>query len=263
MKKNILITGAGTGIGKDTAFELYKRGHAVIATTETEEQANALKLEAKKLNIIIDIFKLDITQASDRELVKPLDLDVLINNAGIGESGCIAEIDIEKIRNNFEVNVFSNFELSQLVLKKMFEKNMGTVVFVSSLAGRIPMTFLGPYSMTKFALSSGAETMRKEIHRVRKNVHISIVEPGGYHTGFNQKNVAKKYEWMDESSIFYPIIDKIKAEETRSFKLTESKSTNSIVKKIIKATEAKQPKLRYSAPAWQAFGVWLLRALGK
>jgi short-subunit dehydrogenase len=184
MKKNILITGAGTGIGKDTAFELYKRGHFVIATTETEEQANALRLEAKRINAQLEIFKLDVTQASDRELIKPRDIDVLISNAGIGESGCIAEIDIEKIRNNFEVNVFSNFELSQLVLKKMFEKNMGTVVFISSLAGRIPMTFLGPYSMTKFALSSGAETMRKEIHRVRKNVHICLVEPGGYHTGF-------------------------------------------------------------------------------
>ena len=263
MKKKILITGAGSGIGKDTAFELCKRGHFVYATTETEEQAAELKIEAKQRNTQLEIFKLDITQASDRELVNSIDIDVLISNAGIGESGSIAEIAMAKVRNNFEVNVFSNFELSQIVLKKMFEKNTGTVIFISSLAGRIPMTFLGPYSMTKFALSSGAETMRKEIHRVRENVHISLVEPGGYHTGFNQKNIAKKYEWMDESSIFFPILDKIKEEETRSFKLTENKNNKSIVRKIIKASEAKKPRLRYAAPAWQAFGVWFLRALGK
>ena len=255
MKKNILITGAGTGIGNDAAFELFKRGHFVIATTETEDQASALRLEAERLNAQLEIFKLDITQASDRELVKSRDIDVLICNAGIGESGCIAEIDIEKIRNNFEVNVFSNFELSQLVLKKMFEKNRGTIIFISSLAGRIALPFLGPYSMTKFALSSGAETMRAEIHRVRKNVHISLVEPGAYHTGFNQRNIAKKYEWMDESSIFHPIIDKIKKEEATTFKIMESNSNKSIVSKIVKASEARKPKLRYAAPAWQAFGV--------
>lgn len=263
MGKSILITGAGTGIGKDAAFELVKRGHFVMATTETKEQANALRLEAERLNARLEIFKLDITKAADRELVKSREIDVLICNAGIGESGSIAEIDIDKIRYNFEVNVFSNFELSQPVLKNMFAKNSGTVIFISSLAGRIAMPFLGPYCMTKFALSSGAETMRTEIHRVRKNVHISLVEPGGYHTGFNQRNMAKKYEWMDESSLFYPIMDQIKKEEARSFKVTESKSNKSIMSKIVKASEAKKPRLRYSAPAWQAFGVWFLRVLGK
>jgi len=263
VKKRILITGAGSGIGKETAFELSRRGHVVIATTETEDQAAELQSRAQHLNVPMEVFKLDITKAQDRALVKTIAIDVLINNAGIGESGCIAEIDMEKVRNNFEVNVFSHFELSQIVLKKMFEKNAGTVIFISSLAGRRPMTFLGPYSMTKFALSGGVETMRKEIHRVRKNVHISLVEPGAYHTGFNQRNIAKKYEWMDESSIFHPIIDQIKEEETRLFKLTESKNIKSIVRKIIKASESKKPRLRYSAPAWQAFGIWAQRAAGK
>ena len=263
MKKRILITGAGSGIGKDTAYALSKRGHFVIATTETEYQAKQLRSKAQELNIRLKVFKLDITDAQDRELVKAEDIDVLINNAAIGESGCLAEIDIEKVRNNFEVNVFSHIQISQIVLKNMFERNSGTVIFISSLAGRIPIIFLGPYSMTKFALSSGVETMRKEIHKVRKNVHISLIEPGAYHTGFNQRNIAKKYEWMDESSIFHPIIDKIKKEESRLFSLTEIKSTKSIVRKIISATEAKRPRLRYSAPAWQKIGIWAQRAVGR
>ena len=145
----------------------------------------------------------------------------------------------------------------------MIKKKQGTILFVSSLAGRITMPFLGPYCMTKFALSSGAEAMRNEIHQVHKNIHISLIEPGGFHTGFNQKNIAKKYEWMNEDSIFFSILDQIKAKEERQFKLIESKTTFSIVQKIVQATEAKKPRLRYSAPSWQAFGTQLLRIFGK
>lgn len=263
MKKTILITGAGTGIGKDTALALARRGHHVIATTETDEQSLAFQKEIKSNNIDLTIFKLDITSVKDRKKIEDYNLDVLINNAGIGESGSLAEIDMNKVRHNFEVNVFSSFEISQLALKKMLDKNQGTILFISSLAGRITMPFLGPYCMTKFAVSSGAETLRNEIHRVRKNVHVSLIEPGGYHTGFNQKNIAKKYVWMNKQSVFYPIIDKIKTEEERQFKITESKSTLSIVNKIVKAAESKKPKLRYSAPWWQAFGTHLLRMFGK
>jgi short-subunit dehydrogenase len=263
MKKTILITGAGSGIGKDAAFALCKKGHRVIATTQTDEQSKILLDECELLNLDIEVFVLNITLPSDRQKIAIYDLDVLINNAGIGESGSLAEIDINRVRNNFEVNVFCAFELSQIALSKMFLNNKGTVLFVSSLAGRIALPFLGPYCMTKFALSAGAETMRNEIHRVRKNVHISLIEPGGYHTGFNQVNIAKKYDWMNAQSIFFPILDKIKKEEERQFAFTEVKSTASIVAKIVKAAEAKRPKLRYSAPWWQAYGVQVLRIFGR
>lgn len=263
MKKIILITGAGSGIGKDTAIALAKRGHKVIATTETEEQSTALQKEIISFDIDLIIFKLDITNENDRRKIESYDLDVLINNAGIGESGSLAEIDVNKVRHNFEVNVFSSFEISQLALKKMFLKKQGTILFISSLAGRITMPFLGPYCMTKFALSSGAEALRTEIHSIFKNIHISLIEPGAFHTGFNQKNIAKKYEWMNQQSLFYPVINELKAKEEWQFRMTESLSTTSIVKKIITATEAKKPKLRYSAPWWQAFGVNILRIFGK
>lgn len=263
MKKTILITGAGTGIGKDTALALAKRGHKVIATTETEEQSLALQKETASLNLEIMVYKLDITNETDRKKIENHDLDVLINNAGIGESGSLAEIDMNKVRHNFEVNVFSSFEITQLALKKMFIKKQGTIVFLSSLAGRITMPFLGPYCMTKFAISSGAEALRSEIHRVHKNIHVSLIEPGGYHTGFNQKNIAKKFTWMNEHSVFYKILDQIKTSEEKQFKLIEATSTSSIVKKIVKAAEAKNPQLRYSAPWWQAFGAQILRMFGK
>ena len=162
MKKTILITGAGSGIGKDTALMLSKKGHRVIATTETDAQCEALKIETINNPNRIEIFKIDITSKIDREKLKNYNLDVLINNAAIGETGSLSEIPIERVRHNFEVNVFSTIELTQIALKNMMKKGSGTVLFVSSLAGRSPSSFLNPYSMTKFALSGGIAAIRKE-----------------------------------------------------------------------------------------------------
>lgn len=260
MSKTILITGAASGFGKDSAIALAKRGHKIIATTHREESVTELKKEFGDL--FLAVFKLDITLEEDRNRILDFDLDVLINNAGIGESGSLAEVPIERIRANFETNVFSTLALSQLALKNMIKKQKGTVIFISSLAGRIPMPFLGPYSMTKYALSAGVTMLRSELKKLTKSVHITLVEPGGYHTGFNQKNIAKKYEWMDSTSLFFDKIDELKKEETRQFKLTEEKTTTSLVKKIIKAAEANKPCLRYVAPWWQGLGVRILRTFG-
>jgi short-subunit dehydrogenase len=261
--KTILITGAGTGIGKDSALELALRGHSIIATTETNEQAREMQEASVETGLSIESFKLDITNKNDREKITNYNIDVLINNAAIGESGSLAEINIDKVRNNFEVNVFSSLELTQLALKKMLKKDKGTIVFISSLAGRTVMPFLGSYTMTKFSLSAGSEALRKELKRITKNVHITVVEPGAYHTGFNQIMLAKKYKWMNKNSYFYKIIYKLKIGEKMYFKIMEKKSTKSIVNKIIKASESKRPSLRYSAPWWQDLGVKIQRVFGK
>lgn len=258
--KCILITGAASGIGKATAISLAKRGHKIIATTHREGSVEALKKEGADL--FYTVFKLDITLEEDRRKILDYDLDVLINNAGIGESGSLAEVPIDRIRSNFETNVFSTLALSQLALTKMLPKQSGTLVFISSLAGRIPMPFLGPYSMTKFALSAGVDMLRSELKKVSKTVYVTLVEPGGYHTGFNQKNVAKKYEWMDEQSFFFDQMDQMKTNEKRQFAFIEMNSTEGIVQKIVQAAEASKPRLRYVAPWWQGFGVRILRAFG-
>ena len=263
MQKTILITGAGTGFGKATSIALAKKGHKVIATTETEKQAETLRSEVKSAGLDVTIYKLDITSPADRESIRQFDLDVLINNAAYGESGSLADINMDKVRMNFETNVFSTFELSQIALMPMLDKNKGTIIFISSLAGRITMPFLGPYSMTKFAVTSGADALRQEIHQIKKNVHISLIEPGAYHTGFNQENIGRMMHWISEESAFYPHIEKIHQQQLKRFELLESKSVHSIVRKIVKAAEAKRPLLTYSAPWWQAFGVQILRMIGK
>lgn len=261
--KRILITGAGSGIGKDLAWTLAKNGNTVYATTHTQQSSDEVRAQAEKEKLSITSFVLDVTNPKDYHKAVELDLDVLVNNAGMGETGSLAEVDIQKVRDNFETNLFGPLALTQAVLKQMIKRDQGKIIFVSSLAGRSVMPFLGPYSMTKFAVSSGAEALRAELATLTKNIHVCVVEPGAYATGFNQKMLEKKYQWMDESSYFYPFISTLKKNEKKSFDFLEQRRTDSIVAKLIEAIEDPTPRFRYSAPWWQALGVQLYRILGR
>jgi NAD(P)-dependent dehydrogenase (short-subunit alcohol dehydrogenase family) len=86
--KRVLITGSGSGIGRDAALRLAKRGHTIYATTHTEEQATALN----GLGSGVEAFKVDITDPDDRSRAAVLPVDVLINNAAVGQSGSLAEV---------------------------------------------------------------------------------------------------------------------------------------------------------------------------
>lgn len=260
--KTILITGARGGIGRDTAVALAQRGHNIIATVHRDESVEELKTYAKDHNVNFDIFKLDITNQDDRKKIENLDIDVLINNAGIAETGSLTEIPITRVRANFETNVFGTLELTQLALRRMIKNESGQIIIISSTAGRIPISFWGAYCMTKFSLSVAAYVMREELRMITKKVHISVVEPGAYHTGFNQRAMATKYTWMNESSYFYKVINKIKKQEEVTFKLLERKTTKSIVNKIVKAIESNNPRFRYSAPWWQKLFVQIGRIFG-
>jgi short-subunit dehydrogenase len=259
-KKRVLITGSGSGIGRAAALRLAKRGHSIYATTHSEEQALALKAVGSSG---IEAFKLDITEPGDRDRAAALPIDVLINNAAVGQSGSLAEVPIERVRQTFETNLFATLMLTQAILAGMVERRRGTIIFISSLVGRMPAPFFMPYAMTKFALSAGADALRQELAELDCGVHSVVVEPGAYHTGFNQKMVASKYEWMGAQSYFRDKIPVLKAREERLLALLELRSTRSIVRRIVRATEAEKPRLRYSAPWWQAAGVRLMRMVGR
>lgn len=262
-KKTVLITGSGSGLGKATALKLAKQGHRVLATTHYKKEANELNELAIKENLSIDAFVLDINSEEDRNKVHDYQIDVLINNAAIGETGSLAEIKVEKVISNFNTNLFSTLSLTQEVLKQMIKRDTGRIIFISSLLGRSTSPFFGPYSMTKFALSAAAATLKDELKIISSNINICVVEPGAYHTGYNQKMIAKKFEWMKEDSYFYEKINYIKKREKKLFDLLEQKNIDSIIVQIVNATEVSNPKFRYVAPWWQGLGIQVLRILGR
>lgn len=261
MPKTVLITGAGTGIGKDAAKSLLARGHTVYATTYAEAEVSALQTE---LGPAARVFKLDITNAEDRGKIADLGLNVLINNAAQNLSGSLAEVNMDRVRRLFEVNLFSALDLTQIAIRSMIARGGGTIIFMSSITGRIPEAFVMPYSMTKFAISAAAAGLREEMKALGKGINVSVVEPGPYNTGFNQKLVSSQFEAVEtEGSLFSrkQLEARKKASDAR-LRLLEVGSTDTIVRKIVAAAEASKPKLRYVAPWTFAVLVRLMRILG-
>jgi len=189
-----MITGAGSGFGRLAALELASRGHHVIATTETEEQAATLRAESPQLQVE----KLDITTA-DVDKVHAWDIDVLINNAGAGQTGPIADVPLERLRYLFEVNVFGTMSVTQAVLKEMVAKKSGRIIIMSSIAGVLSAPAFGPYSMTKHALEAMGKAMRGELAPL--GIDVTLINPGPYLTGFNDRMADSMWEWFGDQSL--------------------------------------------------------------
>jgi len=194
MSLTVLITGAGSGFGRGAALALAARGHHVIATTETEAQAEALANEAP----VLEVIKLDIT-SSDVALAAERDIDVLINNAGAGQTGPLSDVPMDRVRHLFEVNVFGTLAMTQAVLPKMVAKGKGRIIIVSSIAGVVAGPAFGPYSMTKHALEALGKTLRAEI--AGQGVDVTLLNPGPYDTGFNDRMAESMWEWFGDHSV--------------------------------------------------------------
>lgn len=254
--KKILITGTRGGIGLDSATRLLENGHTVYATVHFEKDIAPLKEKLAIYGERAIVEKLDILLESDRNKVNNWDIDVLINNAAIGDSGPLAEVPADRVRAVIETNVVATLQLTQDVLVQMKKRQQGRIIFISSLAGMIPTPFLSPYGLTKYAIESIVGALRKEIKSF--GIFVSSVNPGGYDTGFNRKNIEKKYEWLDEATLAPSERQAMKHEESMIY-FFEMKSTASIAKKVVKAAEAKRPAKRYIAPWWQGLGVFFIR----
>ncbi|MDD2181573.1 MAG: SDR family NAD(P)-dependent oxidoreductase, partial [Bacilli bacterium] len=151
--KKILFTGARSGIAHATIKRLLNKDYLIYLTVHTDKQLELVR-ETYKNNENVICLKIDITNKEDLIKLEGLDIDILVSNASIGEGGSIVEIPMDKVRNNFEVNVFSNFEIIQKVFKQMIKKNNGRIIVMSSLIRLVPINFLGVYSATKASISN-------------------------------------------------------------------------------------------------------------
>ena len=248
--KTILFTGARSGIINKVIDNIINLNYYIYLTVHTNSELKSVKTKYKN-NKNVKCFKLDVTNKKDRDKLKNLNIDILVSNAACGHSGSMAEINMNKVRNNFEINVFSNFEIIQIVLKNMIKKKQGKIIIISSLGGTIPMPFLGSYSATKASLTKMAEALNIELKLLESNIKTSIILPGLYNTGFNKLMFDEKYDFMEIDSYFKKQIELIKKSENLILKLFQKNNLNSIVKKITTAITTKNPKLTYKAPLSQ------------
>lgn len=246
--KKILYTGAASGIARKVINKI-KHKYYIYVGVHNEKQLELTKnLYKNEKNI--EVIKLDLLNNKDIDKIKNLDIDILISNAAVGYGGSISEIDIKKIREIFEINVIKNFHLVQIVLKNMIKKGSGKIIMMSSLSGLMPIKFLGAYSASKSSIIRLTQTLKKEMKMINKNIKISLIEPGMYHTGFNQLMLEDKYDWMKNNSYFKQELEIIRNKENIFWNLFEYKKLNSIVKQVVKAIN-KNNKFIYSAPKSQ------------
>lgn len=244
--KKILFTGARSGIVSKVIDKLDD--YFIYVTVHTESELKAVKNKYKNKSNI-KCFKLDVTNKEDYQKLVDLDIDILFSNAAIGESGSVADINMDKIRNNFEVNVFSNFEIVQIVLKNMINKGKGRIIMMSSLAGIIPIPFLGSYCASKASIIKLTECLNLELKLLNNEIDVCLIEPGLYNTGFNKLMLDKKYD--DVSLYFDKQLEQIKKYENIILKLFEKKKLDSIVNLIVKSINTNKVKRIYSAPLSQ------------
>lgn len=170
---NVLVTGAGRGIGRTIATELADKGWDVYAGVRKEADGAAVAAASPRIHpVIVDITSSEDVAALAKQL--PDRLDAVVNNAGIAVGGAIEALHLDDLRYQYEVNVFGQVALTQAVLPRLRESR-GRIVFVSSVSGRVSTPLTGAYNSSKFALEGLADALRLELRPW--GIRVSLIEP--------------------------------------------------------------------------------------
>lgn len=185
-----LITGASSGIGRDIAKELAKKGYDLILVARDFEKLNAVKQSINNVNVKTIQMDISIYENCKKlyESVKDEHIDLLINNAGFGIFGEFSETDLDKEIQLINTNIMAVHVLTKLFLRDMKKRNSGYILNVASIAGFSPGPLMAAYYASKSYVVRLSESIREELRREKSNVKIGILCPGPVKTNFN--NVA-------------------------------------------------------------------------
>jgi NAD(P)-dependent dehydrogenase (short-subunit alcohol dehydrogenase family) len=178
----ILITGTSTGIGCAIAELLARNKHIVYATMRNPHQSTALQELAKKENLRLHVLQLDVldddsvNKAIATVLSKENHIDVLVNNAGIHSWGAVEELPMELFKANMDTNYFGALRCIKAVLPSMRKNKSGSIINITSIAGKIFFNFHGAYAASKAALEALSESLAQEV--APYNIKVFLVEPG-------------------------------------------------------------------------------------
>ncbi|WP_405488405.1 SDR family oxidoreductase [Nocardia sp. NBC_00511] len=171
---SVLVTGAARGIGKALCLRLAQQNWQVYAGVRKLSDGEALAAEDSRIvPVLLDVTNPDHIAALDGVL--PTDLTAVVNNAGIVADGPVELLDLDTLRNQFEVNVFGALAVTQAVLPRL-RATRGRIVFISSLSGRISTPGTGAYNSSKFALEGLVDALRVELRPW--HIRTSLIEPG-------------------------------------------------------------------------------------
>jgi NAD(P)-dependent dehydrogenase (short-subunit alcohol dehydrogenase family) len=186
----ILVTGAGSGIGRCTAVKLARRGHDVVATARDLATLDDLDVTTK--------LRLDVTDPESVDEVRRILgwVDAIVNNAAVSFRGPVEDVAMEHVRQMFETNVFGPVRLIQAFVPGMRERRSGVVVNICSVAGHVAEPLGGFYSATKHALEALSEALYIELGHF--GVRVVVIEPGFIAPGVRRRNSGSALDAYDE-----------------------------------------------------------------
>ena len=246
--KYALVTGVSSGIGKATAKKFLEEGFYVFGSVRKPQDGEALQQEfTDKFHLLV--FDIADHQAVDKafgeieQVVGVQGLDVLVNNAGVAKYGPIQHVAIEELRQQFEINVFSNVYVTQKALPLLganyTAKKKGKVIVISSTGGVMTRPMLGPYSASKHAIEAIYDALRREM--MLYGLDVIIIQPGPIKTDIwgKAKTGINPYANTDYEKIFDKLDEAVNQIEEIGLDVKE------VADRIFKAYSSSKPKSRY------------------
>ncbi|MDD4994018.1 MAG: oxidoreductase [Paludibacter sp.] len=240
-KKVWFITGCSTGFGRELAKETLKQGYYVVVTArkiadiedivkEYPNQALALKLDVTKPE--------EIAQAKADALKHFGQIDVLVNNAGIGYFAALEESDEADVRKMFEINFFGLANLTNAILPVLRKQHSGHVINVASIGGLMAFPGVGFYNATKFAVDGFSEALSKEVRHL--GIKVTIVAPGPFRTDWAGRSAKNASVIIDD----YKETAAVNMNTIRGYSGSQPGDPARAAQAIIKAVKAENPPLR-------------------
>jgi len=232
-----LVTGASSGFGRAIASALHERGYRVFGTSRNPAGAAGGTGQALlELDVDSDASVAScVAQVADRAGR----IDVLVNNAGFGHAGALEDTNLDEARRQFETNFFGMHRVCRAVLPHMRARRAGRIVNLSSLAGLVTVPFQGMYCASKHAVEAYTQALRMEVKPF--GIHVAMIEPGDYATGFTAGRRLATAAAGDS-----PYAERC---QRAVRKMAEDEATTTdlspVVRAVLAAVESRRPRLRY------------------
>lgn len=245
----VLITGCSSGIGKATALRLAAAGHTVYATARRPAAIAELADRGCRL------LALDVCDAASMDAaVTTIEaehgaVDVLVNNAGFSQSGAIEAVPIDRVRAQFETNVFGVVQLTQRVLPAMRRRRRGRIINLSSMGGRLVFPGGGYYHATKYAIEAISDALRFELRGF--GIQVVLIEPGLIRTNFGEAASGSIDAPADPAyAAFHAAVARATKESYETGPLARlAGEADDVARAIEKAILTSRPRARYSVSA--------------
>jgi NAD(P)-dependent dehydrogenase (short-subunit alcohol dehydrogenase family) len=246
----VVITGASTGIGEATALRLDRAGFTVYAGVRREADGERLRAQASGAltPLLIDVTSQETIDAAAKTVAEHVDrrgIAGLVNNAGISVAGPMEFLPLERLRQQFEVNVFGQIAVTQAFMP-FIRIGHGRIVNIGSISGRMSTPFLAPYSASKFSMEAISDSLRMELRPW--GIKVALIEPGSIATPIWETSLARADEiereiGPDDTALYKKQVDamRVAAKELEGRGIPPDK----VAQAIEHALTAKRPKTRY------------------